>query len=183
VLASGCTVRKLKKDDPLLLEVSKECEEFNMACAQFLRLLGSKAEVLQVDIYDSLAVQARYMAKIDEFKGAKKPTKEVWVFHGTSPENIEKICRDGFKIGGQGVPIVNGAVYGRGVYTATGPNTPVQYAKKGDSIILCKSLPGMTKGSTDKDGGDSWTPPKSDWMIFKTVEQLLPKYVVYFRSN
>ncbi len=154
-----------------------------MACAQFLRLLGSKAEVLQVDIYDSLAVQARYMAKIDEFTGAKKPTKEVWVFHGTSPENIEKICRDGFKIGGQGVPIVNGAVYGRGVYTATGPNTPVQYAKKGDSIILCKSLPGMTKGSTDKDGGDSWTPPKSDWMIFKTVEQLLPKYVVYFRSN
>ena len=156
-----------------------------MACAQFLRLLGSQAEVLEVDIYDSLAVQARYMAKIDEFQGAKKPTKEVWVFHGTSPENIEKICRNGFKIGGQGVPISNGAAYGRGVYTATGPNTPVQYARRGgsDAIILCKSLPGATKGSTEKDGGDSWKASNSDWMIFKTVEQLLPKYVVHFRSN
>jgi hypothetical protein len=178
----GCTVKKLKRDDPLLSEVSKECEEFNMACAQFLRLLGCQAEVLEVDIYDSLPVQARYNAKKNEFHGAQKPTKEVWVFHGTALENIEKICRDGFQIGGQGVRCANGAAYGRGVYTATGPNTPVQYAKMGGSraIILCKSMPGATKGSTEQDGGDSWKRSTSDWMIFKTAEQLLPKYVVYF---
>ena len=50
------------------------------------------------------------------------------------------------------------------------------YGRESRSIILCKALPG-SKGA--QGAGDSWE-PNGDWVIFKTGEQLVPKYVVHF---
>ena len=174
----GVTVRRLKADQVGSM-ASKECEEFNIACGHFLRFLGDKRteNVTQVDVYDSLVVQQQYEQKKEEFKRAKKPIGEQWVFHGTpKAENVQNICERGFKIGGDGVGIAHGSSYGRGVYSATGPDTPMIYGSCAKSVILCRALPGKT-GIQEVD--DSWKPNK-DWMIFKTAEQLLPVYVVHF---
>ena len=159
-------------------KISREVDEFSMATGHFWRLLGSHKDIKQVDVYDSPVVQAAYEDKRSEFERAKKPTTETWVFHGTHETwNIEKICESGFKVGGQNVQIAHGAAYGRGVYTAEGPRTPMSYGNQ-KAVILCKALPGdCSKGQGN---GDSWVPQLgSDWRIFKTAEQLLPVYVLY----
>ena len=90
-----------------------------------------------------------------------------WVFHGCpTSEGTRSICTSGFKIGGQdGHPISIGAAHGQGVYTATGPSTPMGYGSKSRSVILCNALVG-SEGDCKK--GDHWRPmPNGDWMIFR----------------
>ena len=47
-----------------------------------------------------------------------KDTGEVWVYHGTNDENIQKIMSGGFKVGGVdiGIKVHNGSSYGLGKY-------------------------------------------------------------------
>jgi cold shock CspA family protein len=155
-------------------EDSREQEEFNFACGQMLRL-GDGMRVRQVDVYESPFVKTMYESK----KERMPSSRELWVFHGSAA--IEAIMTEGFKVGGRdyGISVRNGALHGHGVYTATGPKTPMQYAHIGGSgnvVILSKALEG-TRGAQEI--SDCWA-PHDDWLIFKTGEQLLPKYVVYY---
>ena len=135
----------------------------------------------QVDVYESPAVESSYEMK----KRSMKNSREIWVFHGTSNLSaVASIMSGGFKVGGRSadVPVANGSAYGHGVYTATGPNTPMGYANAGNAgnrVILAKALEGV-KGRQEVD--DCWA-PKDDWLVFKTGEQLIPKYVVHFESK
>ena len=182
-IAMGGMMRTLKAQE-IGSNVCTDLEEFNIACGQFLRLLPptitAQRQVTKVDVYESRIVKDNYERKRSDFAGTKKSTKEVWVFHGTNCENIHKICCEGFKIGGAGVAVAHGSAYGKGVYSATGPSTPMGYGNGANAVILCKALP----GDIDTDMRDSWRPnADSDWLIFKTAEQLLPVYVVHFRSS
>jgi len=176
------TKREIKAID-IGSDISREADEYSMAVGHFWRLLGPQhphPKVKQVDVYQSATVQSAYEKKKSEFSAADKPIDEIWVFHGTPDEaNIERICGDGFRVGGQGVDIAHGDAHGRGVYTAKGPSTPMGYGK-GKTVILCKALPGRRGKKIEEH--DSWTPqnPASDWVIFKTGEQLLPVYVLHF---
>ena len=174
----GNTVVRTIKAEQIGSEISRESDEFNMAVGHFLRLYGAHRAVKKVDVYDSLDVQSAYKKKKSEFEMAGKSTCEKWVFHGTSVENIPKICFHGFEVGGKGVKIANGRAYGQGVYTSQGPGTPLQYGKD-NAVILCKALPGKCK-EAEADGVDSWTPPsKKDWLILRAPQQLLPLYVLH----
>jgi colicin import membrane protein len=159
---------------------TKELLEFNFACGQYVRLLGTSAkQVTQVDVYESKPVQDAYEQLKAQFfaRGFKE---ETWVFHGTSSAaKVQSICTGGFKVAGQpgGPPIANGAVYGHGIYAATGPSTPMGYGQLSRSVILCLALPGKRGGRQEVD--DSWY-PRDDWVVFKTGAQLHPKYVVHF---
>mgnify|MGYP006077147475 FL=1 len=147
-----------------------------MAVGQYHRLLKSQSRhVKQVDVYESPKVQKAFTDKERELKARGSDSSQIWVFHGTAKENIEKICAGGFIVA-RGSQIVHGAAYGHGVYTAKGPATPMGYAGDANAVILCLALPGQ-KGVQGQD--DSWS-PQEDWMIFKTAEQLWPKYVVWF---
>ena len=53
---------------------------------------------------------------------------------------IEKIIEEGFKIGGEGVEVRNGAAYGKGVYTAVDPTISVSYSKGGSMMLLSIAL-------------------------------------------
>ena len=134
--------------------------------------------VQQIDVYDSPEVDAKYKAKKEEFRSSDKSTDALWVFHGCpTAEGTKAICTGGFKVGGQEAhPISNGAACGQGVYSATGPNTPMGYGSSSSSVILCKALVGKLG---EQERGDHWK-PNGDWIIFKTAAQLLPKYVVHF---
>ena len=82
----------------------------------------------EVLVCENERVRERFEAKRAALVAAGKPGDEIWVFHGTpSQAGIDAIISGGFKVGGtDGIPIANGAAYGNGVYTATGPATPMQ---------------------------------------------------------
>jgi hypothetical protein len=94
------------------------------------------------------SAKQRFEAKRAALAAAGKPTNEIWVFHGTaSQQNIDSIISGGFRVGGvDGHAIANAAVHGNGVYTATGPATPMggTYAGHTSQVILCRALPGQT---------------------------------------
>jgi hypothetical protein len=157
-------------------KVSRETDEFNKACAQFSRLCNAKRNtVIQVDVYESEATRRAFEATKSQFKQLGKSTAEVWVFHGTKDRNIDSIMTTGFKVGGRdpGVPVANGSSYGKGVYTATGPASPMSYSQAG-KVILARALKGG--------GSDSWE-VREDWVIFKDGSQLLPVYVVHYTRD
>jgi len=161
---------------------SREQDEFNFACGQMNRLLGTTSSVVprvvtQVDVYSNELCEATYAS----MKEAMPSSREVWVFHGTGGDGIEGIMQSGFRVAGldPGAPAMrNGNVHGRGVYTATGPNTPMAYSNSAgtNAVILAKALEG-NRGRQEI--GDCWA-PRGDWLVFKTGEQLLPKYVVHW---
>ena len=137
------------------------------------RQLGgqSRVQVTQVDLYDVPDLHALFNAKRDEFSFEGKGTKTIWVFHGTREENIRPIMTGGFKVGGVDIAVANGRAFGTGVYTAVGPSTPMGYGLGTNKVILAQALVG-------RDQEDSFTPGQHpDWRIFKTKDQMLPRYV------
>ena len=170
---------------------TREQDEFNFAFAQMLRLFGCQAEGKQIPqiervvVYEVPLVATVYASKKQAMLGRQshpgQDCRELWVFHGTAEKNIEAIMTTGFKVGGEGlIPIANGDAHGRGIYTASGPDTPMDYSQRGGrtkAVILSKMLEG-TKGV--KERGDCWA-SKGDWLICKTGEQLLPKYVICWK--
>ena len=98
---------------------SNDCQrvkQCTFAFGQYGRLLGDNAGIVkQVDIWYNPAPQAKFLATKAEFTAAGKDTTTTWIFHGTpDPENVPKICRDGFLVGGQdGHPVQNGDVHGQ----------------------------------------------------------------------
>ncbi|KAE9407487.1 ADP-ribosylation, partial [Gymnopus androsaceus JB14] len=90
--------------------------------------------------------------------GMDAPSKELLLFHGTNPANINSILDNGFRIGGVGgQPVVNGTAMGYGVYLATHSATSVGYALGGDRIFACRVFPGKITG----DYRYSQSPPKT----------------------
>ena len=157
---------------------TRELAEFNFAWAQMQRLMvGRTIQIHQIDVYESPTVERIYEAK----RLTKPESNELWVFHGTGDAGIDGIMQGGFKVAGRdpgAPPVRHGAAYGHGVYTATGPKYPMVYANSAgtNAVILAKALEG-TRGLQGID--DCWA-PRENWLVFKTGEQLLPKYVVHW---
>ena len=172
----GATKHEVRAGDLRDGANSREQDEFNFASGQLERLRGGArgSSVRQVDVYESPALDAAYAAAAAALPGSR----EIWIFHGTP--SVDPIMASGFKVGGkdEGVGVANGSVHGHGVYTATGPDTPMHYARAGgaSAVILAKALEG-TRGAQGV--GDCWA-PRGDWLVFKSGKQLLPKYVVHY---
>lgn len=157
------------------VDMTTDALHFSLAATQFTLMFQGKARPRSVSLWVNPVLKKQYDAKRAEFQSAGKPIEEVWVFHGTGHDVTEQICQDGFKIGGQDVAVAHGTVHGTGVYTATGPLSPMAYNQNRDSnkhVILAKGL----LGTRDVDS----RAPKADWLVFNTKEQLLPLYVVYY---
>ncbi|KAJ3035942.1 hypothetical protein HDV00_003289 [Rhizophlyctis rosea] len=139
--------------------------------------------VQKVEYVINATLFQRYEATRAKFAISNLPTNEEIVFHGTPVENIQPILKDGFKVGGKdGHRVVNGRAMGTGVYTGKTPHVPLGYAKGGMCMIVAKGLPGQpcTSGKCDK-AGDHYEAP-TGVIVFRTAEQLLPCYVVYFET-
>jgi hypothetical protein len=183
-LQDGTLKHEIDREDLQSGADTREQDEFNFASGQMQRLQpdgdATNSRVRKVVVYENPFVTALYASKQSAMIQTG-PCRELWVFHGTAEQNIEAIMSEGFKVGGNGtIEIRNGAVHGKGVYTATGPNTPVRYSNQagGNAVILSKALEG-TKGRQEL--GDCWAPIRDqDWLVFKSGEQLLPKYAVYW---
>lgn len=166
--------------DSLNNSVSRETEEFNIACGHYSRLLRSQAaDVLRVEAIEYSdgdgSVAERFRKCREDFAVRGLSTAEIWVFHGTNSAAVRQIIQNGFKVGGTDptVPVRNGASYGKGVYTAVSPGTPMGYGVESRSIILARGIPG--------DMNTHHRPhTQPDWYIFRSAAQLLPCYIVHF---
>lgn len=163
-----------------------ESLHFNKAATQFLSMMGGRERfrVLEVRICMNKVLEEKFEMKRKALSERGRPTDEIWVFHGTPRvEVVDKIISGGFKVGGtHDVAIRNGAVYGAGVYTDTGPNTPASYAQTSNRVILALALPGV-KGVRRREGVDMWSPAeRPDWAIFRDPDALLPQYVVKYEA-
>ena len=99
-------------------------------------------------------VQERFVADAASFgDGALDVARLRPVWHGTPARNIRGISRKGLCVpgGASGVPVANGQVYGRGVYTATTPTTPRYYAQDGHMLLAAvvddTAAPRMREGA------------------------------------
>ena len=177
-----CEKRAFQKDSTDATAHSASSFEYNAAIGHYLRLSGHTAEkVGQVDLYKSPATERQFLQKKEEFATRGVSTLELWCYHGTKENNIQDIMTFGFKVGGCGVAIANGAAYGRGVYAATGPKTPENYAGTSNKVILSRAIVGNL-GQSECDSCDAWK-PKADWIVFRHPAQLLPVYVVHINQS
>ena len=122
-------------------------------------------------------LQRQYEKAKEEFaKEKKKSVEERLVFHGTEKDAIEKIIEEGYKIGGEGVAVRNGRVFGSGVYTAVDPNVSIPYSNGGSMMLLSSALVG-------EPGKDYSNGASADVLVLKKAEYLLPKYIVHFTKK
>jgi hypothetical protein len=163
--------------------VGFESFHYNQAVGH-LKALGGKANPTLVEYWENEPLANRFHAaqmRLAQHAGAE--TTKVWVFHGTKDEVVPQIMQHGFKVGGEGdVKVANGSAYGQGVYSATGPGTPMGYVKGRKMIIIAKGLKGRFQ-DTERGGAnaDSWRGPRGrEWCIFRSGDQLLPVYVVHY---
>lgn len=170
-------------------QVSKEASEFDKCAGRFSKLCNIHANtvtLVQRIVYRGDAPQ---LVRYEETKRALgQHCGELWVFHGTgSEQNFTAIMAGGMAAGGApGVPVLNGAAHGQGVYTAIGAATPMEYSAKGGlaKVLLLKGVPGQI--------GVNHLRPVADWIVFNRganpallgADQLLPWCVITFgRAN
>lgn len=97
--------------------------------------------------------------------------------------------KDGLKVGGvDGIPVAVGTLYGYGVYSASTPNTPIGYANDSQWVLACLAMKGKkssvkkTEISTLNDGLTHSFETNGDWVIFFTKEQLLPRFLIEYKT-
>lgn len=77
---------------------------------------------------------------VQKWRDANGSLVPMLLFHGTKACNLTSIARNGFLVGGQGVKVSNGSVYGVGVYTARTPFTCHGYNDDSYAVIACVGL-------------------------------------------
>lgn len=165
--------------------VNRATQEFNIACGHFCRLLKCRPTLVKtisvLDYDHSSPVKIAFDAEKQRMLSIPGScANEKWVFHGSTDDAISIIIQNGFKVGGRDdIDIRNGAKYGHGVYTATGPKDPVAYSQRARSkqVILARGLVGIKNSH-------SWaTEGHPDWLIFANGGQLLPSYIVEYEEE
>ena len=118
-------------------------------------------------------LEEKYEARKKEIGQSGVEVSERLLFHGTSKEAIDKIIREGFKVGGEEVTMKTGCVYGKGVYVAANPETAMEYAKSSRMMLLSRAVCG-SNGVHHNFGGTT------DIYVLMKGDQLLPCYIVHF---
>eukprot|EP00927_Polykrikos_kofoidii_P004871 TRINITY_DN11922_c0_g1_i1.p1 TRINITY_DN11922_c0_g1~~TRINITY_DN11922_c0_g1_i1.p1 ORF type:complete len:317 (+),score=22.65 TRINITY_DN11922_c0_g1_i1:74-952(+) len=165
VPTSICEVLKVKPSAQLF--GNKREHFFREAESQFLRqvespqLLGRKVKLVEVLFNGTLWKRYR-----DRRRVHRDRCEERWGFHGTSEQALQTIVSSGFEVGGEGVPILNGAVGGRGIYIATSPDLSAGFAR-GDKMIMVQFYLAGAKQHRDA------------WVVACKLD-VLPRYVIHY---
>ena len=136
--------------------------------------LGHFLQVTEVEFIKNLVLEEKFNQKKEEFRVSEVAVDQRFVFHGTGRDAIDKIASEGFKIGGtEGVAIKTGALYGSGVYTAVNPDISLAYSRGCKMMLLSLAI----RGKKDVHYNDG---ASADVLVFRHVDQLLPRYVVHY---
>lgn len=140
---------------------------------------GACGKVLEAWRLDNPLCTFRFHARRDELKmELGRSPDELQGFHGTHPDNVISICKNGFDSGRR-----SGQVYGAGEYFAKCPDVSVGYCRGGEYMLVCRLTLGHESSSEDnRDGDHIWVPSMSYYVIAK-AEQVLPQYIIKFTSS
>ncbi|XP_033095938.1 protein mono-ADP-ribosyltransferase PARP12-like [Anneissia japonica] len=194
----------LRGKSHLLVSVSKNrhSEEYKKIQTLFQTTLSgvdiTKLERVQNETcWDLYSRQKEVMMK----KNPSKPVQERLLFHGTTPEKVEDICRDNFDFRLSGTRV--GAVYGQGAYFASTSKYSDSYAEADGynvkKMFVARVLVGSYttgtrdmrrppyKNSSDKTKGmyDSCVDNTSNPSIFVVFDnhQVYPEYVITYSTS
>ena len=135
----------------------------------------NELKVVKVEYIVNSKLHLKYENQKELFRRANVPIVENFVFHGTLKTNIDSIIEDGFKIGGvNGHAVINGAVYGAGIYTSISAHAPLQFSAHSTCMIALRALPGL------QDVHCVLPAAQPDWLVLKTADQTLPCYIIHF---
>lgn len=153
---------------------------FRLAESQFFRMCGPHASsyvVEKVRYCVNPSLMARYDAKRLDLRMSGAVLREGLMFHGTARDTIDKILREGFKIGGQGVPVATGTALGTGVYVSEDPQFAMRYIRDSHTQLLFARVLITDDCTIRKESG------VIQQLVVKNIDQLLPCYVVHFRPR
>ena len=135
----------------------------------------SITQIKEVEYTRCTFLEQKYEARKKEIGHSGAEVEERLLFHGTSKEAIDKIIREGFKVGGEEVIMKTGCIYGKGVYVAANPETAMQYAKESRMMLLSRAVCG-SKGVHHNFGATN------DIFVLRKGDQILPCYIVHFNK-
>ena len=111
----------------------------------------------------------------------------------TAEENLEKICSQGFKVGGgeRGVEVANGAAYGYGVYLGLQPDVSAGYTRGCGKMLLVEVFKGQRASgpqrATALDKPDRacahYDVENKPFIVAFRPDQVIPRYIVRYRSR
>jgi phosphohistidine swiveling domain-containing protein len=134
-----------------LIPLDSNGEEFKSISKKFIESCGKEAEVTSITKVQNKKLWFWYYLKRQEISSKllnNEKTNEQWLFHGTAPENIHKIAKEGFD---HRLSKSTSSI-GQGVYFARGAKTSLGYLGNNQStakkMLLCRvtvgtSTPGM----------------------------------------
>ncbi len=101
--------------------------------AEYLRINSACTSITVRGIFrvDNANLKAEYDRALTNEKFNGTYIQSITTFHGTPA--VDSIVREGFRVGGFGVPIRNGARHGKGVYSTTMPPLAARFARGGDA--------------------------------------------------
>ena len=154
---------------------------------------GSNLEFKSAVLIVNKALEDRYSKKKVAMElqcGGRQQVNEVFIWHGSPEANYKNIMQNGLLVGGvDGIPVAVGTACGYGVYSATTPNTPIGYAKGSKKVMCCLAMKGINSTQQIRDiaqlnnGKTHSYAHGVDWVIFFTKEQILPRYLVEYKTK
>jgi hypothetical protein len=99
--------------------------------------------------YGTVATQKHIDAFIKTYQSLQKTHKPMVFFHGTQPQNFRSITENGFRVPQTNRDVVNGALYGLGIYAAFHPRVAMNFCYSGSTnfggkatkrIFICVAL-------------------------------------------
>eukprot|EP00005_Dracoamoeba_jomungandri_P007685 CAMPEP_0174276652 /NCGR_PEP_ID=MMETSP0439-20130205/60509_1 /TAXON_ID=0 /ORGANISM="Stereomyxa ramosa, Strain Chinc5" /LENGTH=720 /DNA_ID=CAMNT_0015368909 /DNA_START=78 /DNA_END=2240 /DNA_ORIENTATION=+ len=187
---TGCTAPSIK-------EAQKVFDSLKTSAVSFK--VTSVENVMRPKLAEKFLKKIEEIAEEQGFPANDPRIQPCLGFHGTIPKNVPSIVTKGLLVGGktdsssQTVSVVNGAMFGAGVYLGTSALASLYWAshrnsaQPGDNmcmlVCMCvlgryKLLPGSTQGQTQ--GYNSHVSPDKEQFILFTSEQVLPCYIINF---
>ncbi|XP_069139910.1 protein mono-ADP-ribosyltransferase PARP14-like isoform X2 [Argopecten irradians] len=182
------------KDTYKLVNLSPNDKEYQDTVKAF-QATAQGAFVQQIQRIQNKSLYQQYSAKKQELVTRNRQNPEKWLWHGTSPDTVEKIARKGFDRGYCGK---NATAYGNGVYFAVNASYSMGYCQPDGSgqkhmfysrVLTGQSCPGHSgmRYLPDLPGGNGMTydsatnnvSTPSMYIIFHD-SQAYPAYLVSF---
>ena len=180
------------------LDDSTHDTHFRIAESQFLRLARERnlsASLTEVHYFVNPPLVEKFKKKALEFQGKYSKTPEhsefIPAWHGTRPENIDKIVQENFRLDKLAANTGNRGCFGAGIYFSEFPDVSMGYGSK---MLLCMVLPGKAYDVTQsksmlgvpcEPGYDSHrvaadTKGRGRELVIFDPDQILPCYVVNY---
>ncbi|XP_069111217.1 protein mono-ADP-ribosyltransferase PARP12-like isoform X1 [Argopecten irradians] len=174
-----------------LPSVKDECRKIKDL---FYMTMSQSTQILGIDRVENGELWMNFVSKKEKMKRKKKDPNEKQLFHGTTGQYVDAICRQGFDFRFSGK--TSGTKYGRGSYFAKSAAYADHYSNEGE-MFLARVLVGQyAKGQSSfvrpppvnpKDPFelyDSCVDSDSNPGIFVmfTFDQVYPEYVIKYRK-